>query len=52
LTADSNVAYAVSDPLDREYLDPKYSSDPSGVHPNDAGYHAMADSIPLNALLG
>jgi lysophospholipase L1-like esterase len=47
-----NVAYAVSDPPNRAYLDPKYTSDPSRVHPNDAGYQAMADSISLNALLG
>jgi lysophospholipase L1-like esterase len=47
-----NVAYAVSDPLNREYLAPEYTSDPSGVHPNDAGYQAMADSISLSALLG
>jgi lysophospholipase L1-like esterase len=46
-----NVAYAVSDPLNREYLDPKYTIDPSGVHPDDAGYQAIANSIPLNALV-
>jgi lysophospholipase L1-like esterase len=47
-----NLAYAVSDPLNREYLDPKYTIDPSGIHPDDAGYQAMANSISLNALLG
>ena len=47
-----DFASAVANPQAREYLDPKYTSDSSEVHPNDAGYRAIADSIPLSALLG
>jgi lysophospholipase L1-like esterase len=42
---------ALADPLDPSYIDPKYTSDPTGVHPNDAGYRRMAHAINLEMLL-
>lgn len=42
---------ALAAPLDPSYIDPKYTSDPTGVHPNDAGYRRMAHVINLATLL-
>jgi lysophospholipase L1-like esterase len=41
---------AIADPLDPTYIDPKYITDPSGVHPNDAGYRKMAHAVNLSTL--
>jgi lysophospholipase L1-like esterase len=45
-----DFAAAVADPGDPERLDPAYDSG-DHLHPNAAGYHAMADAINLAALL-
>jgi lysophospholipase L1-like esterase len=45
-----DFAHAVADPSDPERLDPAYDSG-DHLHPNAAGYLAMADAINLNALL-
>ena len=42
---------AIADPFDPSYIDPKYITDPSGVHPNDAGYRKMAHAVNLSMLL-
>jgi lysophospholipase L1-like esterase len=42
---------AIADPLIPSYIDPKYITDPSGVHPNDAGYRKMAYTANLSMLL-
>ncbi len=43
-------AKAVADPSDPQMLNPAYDSG-GHVHPNDAGYQAMADAINLSMLL-
>jgi lysophospholipase L1-like esterase len=48
-----DFASAVADPYAPLYMDPKYvSGDTLEVHPNDAGYHAIAHTITLSSLLG
>jgi lysophospholipase L1-like esterase len=42
---------AIADPLDPSYMDPKYTTDPGGTHPNDAGYRKMAKAVNLAMLL-
>jgi lysophospholipase L1-like esterase len=42
---------AIADPLDPSYMDPKYTTDPGGTHPNDAGYRKMAKAVNLSILL-
>jgi lysophospholipase L1-like esterase len=42
-----NFAAATSDPGDPLFLNPAYNSGDS-LHPNDLGYQAMADAIPLS----
>jgi lysophospholipase L1-like esterase len=44
-----DFARAVADPNDPAYLNPAYDSG-DGLHPNDAGYAAMAGVINLSAL--
>ena len=44
-----DFARAISDPRDRNDLNPADDSG-DGLHPNDAGYAAMANSINLNSL--
>jgi len=44
-------AKAVADPSDPEVMAPQYDSG-DHLHPNDAGYQAMANAIPLRLLLG
>jgi lysophospholipase L1-like esterase len=44
-------AKAVADPSDPEVIAPQYDSG-DHLHPNDAGYQAMANAIPLRLLLG
>ena len=46
-----NFAAAVADPADSARLNPVYDSG-DHLHPNDTGYHAMADAVDLTALLG
>jgi lysophospholipase L1-like esterase len=46
-----DFAGAVADPIDPERLDPAYDSG-DHLHPNAAGYRAMAAAINLGALLG
>jgi lysophospholipase L1-like esterase len=41
---------AVRDPRDPLRLDPRYDTGGGHLHPNDLGYEAMADAIPLRAL--
>jgi lysophospholipase L1-like esterase len=41
---------AVRDPQDPLRLDPRYDTGGGHLHPNDLGYRAMADAIPLWAL--
>lgn len=45
-----DFAKAVADPSDPQILNPAYDSG-GHVHPNDAGYEAMADAINLSMLL-
>jgi lysophospholipase L1-like esterase len=45
-----DFARAVADPKDPQILDPAYNSG-DHLHPNDAGYRAMADAINLKLLL-
>jgi lysophospholipase L1-like esterase len=45
-----DFAKAVADPSDPQMLNPAYDSG-GHVHPNDAGYQAMADAINLSMLL-
>jgi lysophospholipase L1-like esterase len=45
-----DFARAVADPGDREIIDPRFDSG-DHVHPNDAGYQAMADAVQLAPLL-
>jgi lysophospholipase L1-like esterase len=45
-----DFAAAVADPLDPQRLDPAYDSG-DHLHPNDAGYEAMANVIGLTMLL-
>ncbi|MFF5211169.1 SGNH/GDSL hydrolase family protein [Streptosporangium sp. NPDC000396] len=40
---------ALADPADPERLNPAYDSG-DHVHPNDAGYRAMADAVDLSGL--
>lgn len=44
-----DFARAVADPTDPEQLNPAYNSGDS-LHPNDAGYRAMAAAVNLNLL--
>ena len=44
-----DFARAVADPNDPSYLNPAYDGG-DGLHPNDAGYAAMADAINLSRL--
>jgi lysophospholipase L1-like esterase len=44
-----DFARAVADPNDPDYLNPAYDSG-DGLHPNDAGYAAMAGAIDLRRL--
>jgi lysophospholipase L1-like esterase len=44
-----DFAEAVQDPLDPLYLNPAYNSG-DNLHPNDAGYEAMANAINLELL--
>ena len=44
-----DFAKAVADPADPEELNPAYNSG-DFLHPNDAGYHAIATAINLNEL--
>jgi len=44
-----DFAKAVQDPFDRLYMDPAYNSG-DNLHPNDAGYEAMANAINLRLL--
>jgi lysophospholipase L1-like esterase len=46
-----DFASAVDDPLDPESLNPAFDSG-DHLHPNRAGYQAMADAIDLRMLLG
>jgi lysophospholipase L1-like esterase len=46
-----NSAHAVADPADPERLRPAYDSG-DHLHPNDAGYQAMADAINLAMFRG
>ena len=41
----------VEDPAKPGYINPAYDCG-DHLHPNDAGYKAMADSVDLNLLLG
>jgi lysophospholipase L1-like esterase len=45
-----DTAGAVADPVDPERLNPAYDSG-DHLHPNDAGYRAIANAIPLTSLL-
>jgi lysophospholipase L1-like esterase len=45
----ADFANAVADPADPQQLNPAYNSADS-LHPNDAGYQAIAESINLNVL--
>jgi lysophospholipase L1-like esterase len=45
-----DTAAAVADPADPERLNPAYDSG-DHLHPNDAGYRAIANAIPLAPLL-
>jgi lysophospholipase L1-like esterase len=45
-----DFASAVADPLDPERIRPAYDSG-DHLHPNDAGYRAMADAVSLSMLL-
>ncbi len=44
-----DFARVLGDPNDPNYLNPAYDSG-DGLHPNDAGYSALADAIGLNRL--
>jgi lysophospholipase L1-like esterase len=44
-----DFARVLGDPVDPDYLNPAYDSG-DGLHPNDAGYSAMAGAIDLNRL--
>jgi lysophospholipase L1-like esterase len=46
-----NFAAAVAGPSDPQAFSPVYDSG-DHLHPNDAGYNVMGDSIPLSMLLG
>jgi lysophospholipase L1-like esterase len=46
-----NFAAAVADPTDPQRLNPAYDSG-DHLHPNDAGYRAMAEAVDIPALLG
>ncbi|MBV9000343.1 MAG: SGNH/GDSL hydrolase family protein [Solirubrobacterales bacterium] len=46
-----DFASAVADPNDPTMMAPQYDSG-DHLHPNDAGYQAMANAIPLRLLLG
>lgn len=46
-----NFAAAVASPANQAQLSPVYDSG-DHLHPNDTGYHAMADAVDLTALLG
>ena len=46
-----NFAQAVADPIDPQIINPIYDGG-DHLHPNDAGYRAMADTINLKELLG
>ena len=46
----SIFARAVADPYDPQMLNPAYDSG-DHLHPDDAGYQAMADSINLHMWL-
>jgi lysophospholipase L1-like esterase len=45
-----DFARATEDPYDPQYLDPAYNSG-DNLHPNDAGYQAMANAINLAMLV-
>jgi lysophospholipase L1-like esterase len=45
-----DFAKATQDPYDPQYLDPTYNSG-DNLHPNDAGYQAMANAINLTMLV-
>ncbi len=45
-----NFAAAVADPTDPQRLNPAYDSG-DHLHPNDAGYRAMADAVDIPTLL-
>ena len=44
-----DFARVLGDPIDPNYLNPAYDSG-DGLHPNDAGYSALADAIGLSRL--
>ena len=44
-----DFAKATQDPYDPQYINPAYNSG-DNLHPNDAGYQAMADAINLAML--
>lgn len=46
-----DFAKVVADPSDPTMMAPQYDSG-DHLHPNDAGYQAMADAIPVRLLLG
>ncbi|MFE6861714.1 GDSL-type esterase/lipase family protein [Nocardia sp. NPDC057668] len=46
-----DFAAALQDPADPDRLDPRYAG-PDLLHPNPAGYHAMAEVVDLSALGG
>ena len=46
-----DFASVVADPGDPTMMAPQYDSG-DHLHPNDAGYQAMANAIPLRLLLG
>ncbi|HTT30567.1 MAG TPA: SGNH/GDSL hydrolase family protein [Solirubrobacteraceae bacterium] len=46
-----DFAKVVADPSDPTMMNPSYDSG-DHLHPNDAGYQAMANAIPLRLLLG
>lgn len=45
----ADLDHATADPADRTRIAPAYDSG-DHLHPNDAGYHAMAESLDLSDL--
>ena len=54
-----DFAKVTQDPYNPQYLNPVYAANSNSaysiddsLHPNDVGYEAMANAIPLRLLLG